>query len=207
MVDETDKRNANSSDLDVTDKDIYEAMKDIPGYLDITPQDLKDIYRHAYQHAVERLTRSTKAKDVMTREVISVAPETPLYDVAKTMAKHEISGVPVTESRKVVGIISQKDFLTLLAVDDVRNLMDVLAEYLSGRGCMKSSVQPRTAREIMKSPVATVSEDTPLAAISAMFAAKRINRVPVLDGEGKMIGIVSRDDIVKAYSGGHLGVY
>jgi CBS domain-containing protein len=193
--------------IDISDKDIYEAMKDIPGYLDVTPQDLKEIYRRAYQHAVERLTRSTKARDVMTKEVISVGPETPLSEVARAMAKRGISGVPVVDDEMVVGIISQKDFLALVTTGDARNLMDVLAEYIEGRGCAANSLRAKTAREIMQSPAITVLEDTPVTEIAKIFASKRINRTPVLDGQGRMVGIVSRDDLVKAYSAGSHGVY
>jgi len=55
--------------VDISDEDIYEAMKDISGYLDITPADLKEVYLKAYRHAVTRLTRSVKVRDVMTRDV------------------------------------------------------------------------------------------------------------------------------------------
>ena len=52
---------------DISDSDIYEAMKEIPGYLDITPSDLKEIYRHAFRHALERVSRPVKAATIMTR--------------------------------------------------------------------------------------------------------------------------------------------
>ena len=58
--------------VDISDDDICEAMKDIPGYLDITPGDCREIYLKAYNHAIERLTSSVKASDVMTRDVACV---------------------------------------------------------------------------------------------------------------------------------------
>jgi CBS-domain-containing membrane protein len=64
--------------VDISDEDIYSAMKAIPGYLDITPGDFKEVFRLAYQHAIDRFARSVKAKDVMTRNVIYVTRKTPL---------------------------------------------------------------------------------------------------------------------------------
>jgi CBS-domain-containing membrane protein len=69
-------------------------MKEIPGYLDITPADLKDVYSHAYRHALDRIANSVRARDLMTRDVLTVKRETPLRDVAGILANNEISGVP-----------------------------------------------------------------------------------------------------------------
>ena len=56
--------------MDLSEEDVLKAMKDIPGYLDITPGDFKEIYSFAYRHAVERQIHSTRAKDAMTEEVV-----------------------------------------------------------------------------------------------------------------------------------------
>jgi CBS domain-containing membrane protein len=192
--------------IDVSDKDIYDAMKDIPGYLDITPGDLKEIYRHAYQHAIKRLAGSVKAKDVMTRKVISVAPGTPLSEVARTMAEHGVSGIPVVEDKKVAGMITEKDFLSHMGTQGIKTVMALLAEFLDRKECPVEPLQSKAARDIMSVPVITVDEEDPVAKIADLFAARRINRAPVLDKEGIMIGIISRDDLVKAFSGGSCGV-
>ncbi len=200
MREKNNERSLDRYDVDITENDMYEAMKDIPGYLDITPLDLKEIYQHAYRHAVQRLMNSVKARDIMTGTVISVRPESLLYEVAKTMAEHGISGVPVVAHGELVGIISQKDFLKLIATG-AQNLMDVLAECIDGKCCAAGSLREKTARDIMTSPALTLHADETLTQIAELFASRHINRAPVVDQEGRMIGIVSRDDIVKAYSG------
>src|SRR5512136_1388547 len=101
--------------VDISDDDIFDAMRDIPGYLDITPGDFKEVYLKAYQHAVMRLTRSIPTASVMTREVVSVREITPLKEVAEIMAARKISGVPVVgDSGQVLGVISEKDFLNVM---------------------------------------------------------------------------------------------
>ena len=113
------------SNLDISDNDIMEAMKEIGGYVDITPGDARQIYRLAYHYALERLPRSAKARDVMTRDVVSVKKATLLGDVAGVMACHGISGVPVIEDDgTVAGVISEKDFLFHLGFESARSFIE-----------------------------------------------------------------------------------
>jgi CBS domain-containing membrane protein len=183
---------------DVSDKDIYDAMKDIHGYLDVTPQDIKEIYLLAYQHAVDRLANSVRARDIMTEEVIVIDPVTPLNEIADIMARHGISGVPVVDKGRLVGMVTERDLLRQLDVEGVSTLADLLAAFLKGKGCAAPSLLHKQASEIMSSPVATVSEETALAEIAQLFSTRLINRAPVLDTDGAVVGIVSRNDIVRA---------
>ncbi len=187
------------SPLDISDNDIMEAMKEIGGYVDITPGDARQIYRLAYRHALERLLLAAKAKDVMTKDVVSVRKETPLRDVAELMARHGISGVPVVEEDgTVAGVISEKDFLFHLGFENARSFMEVVAQSLNGTGCISFCLREETAGHIMRSPAVTVQEETPVAEIAAIFTKKKINRVPVVTTTGEMTGIVSRTDIVRS---------
>ncbi len=184
-------------ELNISEEDIYEAMKEISGYLDITPEDFKEIYKRAFYHAIERLATSFKAKDVMTKRVISVRKGTPLQEVAKVMADNRISGVPVVdEENNVVGVISEKDFLRRMGVDDMGTFMGVVAECLKGKGCVAVSIRAKKSEDIMSAPPITVTEDTAVIEIARLFGERNINRVPVIDEKGHLIGIVSRGDIV-----------
>ena len=186
--------------LEISDEDIYEAMKDIPGYLDITPADFKELYHLAYRHAFDRIIRSTKAHDVMTRDVVYVKRETLLEKVAEKMEEKGISGVPVMEEDgKVAGVISEKDFLSLMSVKKPKTCMALVAKCLKGKECSAVSVQEVYAEKIMSSPAVTVDEDTPIAEIASTFSEKNINRVPVTDKNSYLIGIVSRADILRYF--------
>jgi CBS-domain-containing membrane protein len=186
--------------VDISDDDIYDAMKEIPGYLDITPGDFKEVFRFAYQHAVERLS-SVKAGDVMVTEVVSVTRKTPLDQVAAVMARHGISGVPVVEEgERVVGVISEKDFLTRMGEQDTETFMGVVAECLKGLGCVAVSIRGQNAEDIMSSPAVTVNEETSIMEIANILTGKNINRVPVINRKGHLVGIISRADIVRHHS-------
>jgi CBS domain-containing membrane protein len=188
-----------SCPVNMSDEDILDAMKSIPGYLDITPGDFKEIFRFAYRHAIERIAQSLLAKDVMTVKLISVTQDTSLQETAAKMAVNGISGVPVIDERNtVVGVISEKDFLFNMGEKKTRSPMEVIAQCLSSKGCVAVSMRTGFAKDIMTSPALTVFEDTPVLEIAAIFAEKNINRVPVTDKEGHLVGIVARADIFQA---------
>ena len=185
--------------VDITDEDVYDAMKEIPGYLDITPGDFKEVYRHAYRRAVERLKRSIKAKDVMTRDVVFVDINTPMKEVAQTLGSHGISGLPVVDLEgKVVGVISEKDFLRHLGAQDKMTFMAFVAERLKEAWCVDESIGERTAGEMMTSPAVTVDENRPIIEIATLFKEKNVNRVPVTNQKGGLVGLVSRADIIQS---------
>lgn len=184
-------------EIEISDDDIFEAMKDIQGYLDITPADLKEIYKFAFRHSYDRIMKSVRAHDIMTTEVFAVRRSTPLMEVAELMATKGISGVPVLEDDgSIAGIISGKDFLTNMGAEDKVNFMAVVAECLKAEGCITMPLRLKKAGDIMKSPAITVDENTTVTEIAGIFAAKKINRAPVTDRHGALIGIVSRADIV-----------
>ncbi len=186
-------------EIELKDEDIYEAMKGVPGYLDITPGDFKEVYRLAYRHALERLSRAVTAREIMTREVVAVRPDTPLAAVAEAMGQRGISGVPVVDDAgKVLGVISEKDFLTNMGVAEPKNFMVLVASCLQSRGCVALPIKQRQAADIMTSPAVTVGPETSVREVAALFTAKGINRVPVTDGAGILVGLVSRGDLVKA---------
>jgi len=185
--------------LEISDADVYEAMKNIPGYLDITPGDFKELYQHAYRHALGRLSQSKKASDIMTRDVVSVEKSTPLKLVARLMAEKGVSGVPVIDKDGLVaGVISEKDFLSRMGGKDTFSFMGVVATCLKGKGCVALSIREKRAEDIMASPAVTVAEDASLSDIANLITERKINRVPVVDRAGKLLGIVTREDIVEA---------
>lgn len=183
--------------FDISEDDIYEAMKDIEGYLDITPGDFRALYGLAHRHAIARLTESVKAGDVMIRKVISVEKDTPLTEVADRMVQGGVSGVPVINAQKVIGVISEKDFVFQMGGEDLRSFMSVVAHCLKGKGCLALTMRQQKAEDIMTHPAVTVNQETPLFEVSNIMAANNLNRVPVLDHEGNLVGIIARADIVQ----------
>ncbi len=143
-----------------------------------------------------------QARDVMTKAVVTVKPETPIGKIAALLLEKRISGVPVVdETGSVVGMVTEDDLLRSNAPDREKRREWWLTLLAEGEALSKEFLSTirnnhRTAREIMSAPVVTVSEDTDIAEIGKLFTTLQIKRVPVIR-EGRLTGIVARADLVR----------
>ena len=188
----------NECTLAITDEDIVQAMKKIPGYLDITPSDFMEVYLVAFKHAMSRLKNAIKANQIMTQKVITVYEDTSLLEAVKKMAIHEISGLPVLKSDQTVsGVISEKDFLKRMNDDKAPSFMRVVLQCLENTGCIAANFKKLAAADIMSTPPITVQGETPILEVANTMDQLNINRVPVVDKNLKLVGIIARSDLVK----------
>jgi CBS domain-containing protein len=140
-----------------------------------------------------------KAKDVMTVDVISVHPDTPVVEIAKRMVKEGVSALPVIDDGRLVGIVSEGDLLRRAETQTERKRGPWLAVLASNSTLASEYVKSRArkAADVMTSDVVTVAETASLLDIVDLLETKRIKRVPVLR-DGKMVGIISRANLVRA---------
>ena len=141
-----------------------------------------------------------QAKDVMTRDVISVAPDATVLLAARLMLQQHISGLPVIDgSGKLVGVLSEGDFLRRQETQTQRRRSRWL-EFLMGPGRTAGEYihsHGSKVSEVMTEDVRTVGEDTPLEDIVELMERHRIKRVPVLRGK-QVVGIVTRSNLMHA---------
>jgi len=141
-----------------------------------------------------------KAEDVMTRDVISIAPDATVLQAARLMLQHHISGLPVVdEDGKLVGVLSEGDFLRRRETRTEHRRSRWL-EFLMGPGRIAaeySHSHGSKVSEVMTADVQAVADDTPLEEIVELMERKRIKRVPVLCGE-QLVGIVTRSNLMHA---------
>ena len=144
-----------------------------------------------------------EARDIMSRDVVIVGPETTCQEIARTLVTRGISAVPVVDNGgAVVGMVSEGD---LINRDDQERIarrdwwLELLAEggQISPAYLAELHATRRTASDVMAGPVITVTEDADVKEIARLLAAHRIKRVPVLR-DGRIVGIVSRADLVRA---------
>lgn len=180
-------------------EDLTAALKEMGGYIDVTGEDLTRIYALATVHAHQRGFGSMSLQSVMTREVVTVEADASLEQVWELLRHHRIRGVPVVDrDKKVIGIVSIADFLKQA---DWR-----MCDSLKKRLKMLLSRTPRTpVRDIMTSPALTVPEETSMAEAFLIFAENGINHLPVVDGDNRLAGIVTRLDLLAALYGDRTG--
>jgi CBS domain-containing protein len=141
------------------------------------------------------------ARDVMTRDVVSVKSDTPMRKIAALLVEKGISAVPVVDDSGVpIGIVSEGDLIGRKQAEcEAREdwWLTVLAEGEALSPDFLASLDYPTARDLMSAPVITVHEETNLAEIARILTTHRIKRIPVVR-DGCTVGIVSRADLVRA---------
>ena len=143
-----------------------------------------------------------RAHQIMTRKVISVAPETTIVEAATLMLQNHISGLPVVDrGGAVVGVVSEGDFLRRSEIGTQRKRNRLLSFLLSSPSSAEDYVHDhgRKVSDVMTLLPVTVSEDTPLAELVSVMERNNIKRVPVVR-DGKLVGIVAQADIAKHVS-------
>ncbi|MGO8914092.1 MAG: CBS domain-containing protein [Bradyrhizobium sp.] len=141
-----------------------------------------------------------KVKDFMTRQVVTVTPETSILDAARLMLDHKISGLPVvTDEDRVVGIISEHDLLRGGKSDVRAKRMHWLRLMIERANLADASArfQERKVRESMTSDPVTITETAPLEEAGRLMGENDIKRLPVVH-DNKLVGIIARADIVRA---------
>lgn len=136
----------------------------------------------------------------MTHEVITVTPATPLHDVAQLMAERGISGVPVVNATGTpIGIISEADFLAKergRAGSAFKRAFDFFGRRIDRTDRRRLAAQ--TAVQAMSAPCVTIEAGRTLRETAALMVDRSINRLPVMS-DGRLVGIVTRADLVRAY--------
>ncbi len=118
-----------------------------------------------------------KAKDVMTKDVISVTKEAPIYEAMELLLKNEITGMPVVDDdMTLVGVISEKDCLRLFYADEEE--------------------KDKTVQYFMTQPAVHYNENDSLKTICDFMMINYFRRIPVTSKEGKVVGILSRPDVI-----------
>jgi CBS-domain-containing membrane protein len=136
--------------------------------------------------------------DVMTRDVVSVHTTTGYKEIADLMVRHSISAVPVVDGdRRVLGVVSEADLLAKLEYAD-RVPRHPLAVRHRRNGRQKS--QGDTAMELMTAPAVTIPATGTVTRAARLMDAARVKRMPVVDDDGRLIGVVSRRDLVRIYT-------
>lgn len=190
-------KNRTDMTTELTDEDLREALRELKTYVDVTEEDLKKIYAIALKHARRRLGETVLVKNLMTKDVVTVKRNIDIQEAARRLSGLRISGMPVVDDEnRVLGVISEADILSLAGVKKGHSFKDVLKHLLGEPLPARRSGD--TVGEIMNSPAITTGPERDIREVAAILDQRRIKRLPVVDAEGKLVGIISRADIVRA---------
>ncbi|MEM0343902.1 MAG: CBS domain-containing protein [Thermoplasmata archaeon] len=143
----------------------------------------------------------------MTRQVTTVSPDTPVKEAAAILAEKNVSGMPVVEQGRIVGVFSEEDVLRhiktikkdlRLIYPSISSLGIAFQEEVTQRELLEAyeEVGNKPVREVMSRDVVTVAPDIPLNEAILKMVQRGINRLPVVEG-GNLVGIVTRGDVIR----------
>ncbi len=153
-----------------------------------------------------------KVKEVMTRDVVTLNEYMSLREASEAFAKEDISGAPVVDKDgKLIGMVTESDILRAVgeAADKVRMVypsvhnMGVFFEISRGEVEILKAFEEQANTvilDVMTQNVITCTPETTVNEVARILITKSINRLPVVDGDGKVVGIITRGDIVHAFS-------
>jgi len=143
-----------------------------------------------------------QVSELMTREVITVFPDTPVVEIARRMLQHHISGIPVVErDGRLVGIVTETDLVVRNANVHFPTFLQILDAriYLSSPRHFEEELRRAlgtVAADVMTREVQTVRPDDDISVAATLMFDRRINPIPVVE-DGLLRGIISRTDIIR----------
>lgn len=187
---------APASRLGFLASDLDAALEDFDQLLDVDRGDLEQILRRVQMRVYGRRPGQTTCAAIMSRDVIAVAPHDSLDEALRLLRRHRIKALPVTDERaRVLGIVTQTDLLDKASWDRSgprlglgRRLRLTVERGRAPHGC---------AADIM-SAVEPVTPDTPVAELVLKMAEAGLHHLPVVEADGRLVGIVSQTDLVPA---------
>jgi len=183
-------------EVDLSDDDILDAMRRIPGYLDITTEDFRAIYRLAHAHALERLFRQVNAGQLMRVGLTPLHPDTRLDQAAASLARQGVKGLPVVDDgAAVVGMLTETDFLRRLRAD---TFLELLLRLVANGATFTHRCHETPVSEAMTAPAVTVKADAGLREMLRAFRAHAGRSMPVVDHQGRLQGLLLRKDVAHA---------
>jgi CBS domain-containing protein len=138
-------------------------------------------------------------KDVMTTQVVWMEHDTPYAAIAAALRQHRVSAFPVLDDDgRVIGVVSESDLLAKLALDGGEGRMPGMITGILRQHEMEKA-RATTAEDLMTSPAATVSPDDTVEHAARLMYTRRVKRLPVIDEDNHLAGIVSRADVLAVY--------
>lgn len=148
-----------------------------------------------------------KVKDLMTAEVITVGPSATIEQVAEILHQYHFTGIPVVDKgQRLLGVIMERDFITadskLYLPTYIKMLRDLDFVQNDKKHLSKEAqaLMTATAKDVMNSNIVTASPEDSIEKLSELFATKRVNPIPVVDEGFKLVGVISRSDLIKLFS-------
>jgi len=141
------------------------------------------------------------AKDIMTRDVISVSADLPVAELAALLVENGISGVPVLKDGILTAVVTENDLIDQTKNVHIPTVLSILDSFMLLESSQKmddeiKKMTGRTVADICSNGVTSVAEETPLSEVATIMAEKGLHTLPVMKG-GELVGVIGKTDIIR----------
>lgn len=184
--------------LGFTSEDLDAVLKHYDQVLDVSRDDLEEIFIETEMHAYRRRFGVITCADIMSKDVVTLEYATELGEAWRLMRRHQIHALPVlNRARRVIGIVSQSDFLKHKDLDEYKTMGKKFRHFIS-RTLHTHSDKPEAVGQIMTQHVKVASDTTPIVELVPLMANTGLHHIPVVNEENRFVGIVTQSDLVAA---------
>lgn len=178
--------------------DLEKALQDLDIVLDVSEADLNRIYSGIGAQAYRRKMGEITCGDIMSRDLITVGPETDLEEVWALLRYHKVATVPVIDlSRKLVGIITLVDFLKRADLKKYEDFEEKLVKVIRGTPGATTEKASK-AKEIMVTRLVTAQESMHIVELVSLLSNRGLHHIPIVNDEQRLVGMVTQSDLIAA---------
>jgi CBS-domain-containing membrane protein len=183
-------------ELELADADILDAMRHIPGHLDITTTDFSAIYHLAHHHAVDRLFGGIRAERLMLSELTPLRDDMHMDEAARSLVMQRFKGLPVVNAEgRLCGMLTETDFLRRL---EAGSFLELMLRLLEKGSALAARCHETLVREVMTSEPVAVGRQAGFREIVAAFHRHRGRSMPVVEADGRVCGLLLHRKFVSA---------
>lgn len=183
-------------EIELSDRDILDAMRHIPGYLDVSTEDFRQIYHLAHASAVDHLLGGIGAATLLRRDMLPLTADLPMEQAAARIAQSGYKGLPVVDAGgHVIGILTETDFLRRLKA---ASFLELMLRLLADPDSFTHRCHETRVSAAMTVPVVTIPIDAKFVGIMSAFTRHPGRSIPVVDAQGRFAGMLLRKDFMMA---------
>lgn len=184
----------------VTRADLEQAMKEMDTYLDVSVDDLMEIYHRAQHHVMLRLVEDRPVSEFIEPNVIVARPRESVMEAGQRFIDHRIGILPVVDAeKKLVGVLTEADVLSLVGLPHHRpgtRLHEIWDSLLGHHEDRRSAAE--RVEELMSARPLTVHRDAPVGEVVHRMKEKHVKTLIVINANREVCGVISRSTILKA---------
>jgi CBS domain-containing membrane protein len=184
--------------LGVNQADLHNALKQLNTFLDVSEEDLGQVYKMASMQAYRRKMGEITCADIMSRSLVTAEYGTDLEEAWAQLHYHKIKAIPVVDkSQRVIGIITLVDFLKRANLKTYESFEDKLIKFIRRTPGIASD-KPEVVGQIMAAPVYSAKETMHIVELVPLLSERGLHHIPIVNAERRLVGMVTQSDLIAA---------